>query len=456
MDVLYAELEVLYGALSQGETPELPALALQYADYAIWQRQWAESRALEKQLTWWKEQLAGVPPILELPTDRPRPPIQDFRGALVPFQIDRETTAALRTLAAQEHVTPTMVLLAGFQALLHRYTGQEEFLVGMPHANRERSELAGVVGFFVNTLAMRADLSGEPSFRALLARVRETSLGAHEHSRLPFERLVKALRPERDLSTLPLVQVMFAPQVSKLGRLKLPGLGVEPLAVDPGRATFDLTLCSWEETDTIGGQWEYSTALFERSTLERMAGHLIRLLREPSVSRTRGSRACRSWEMKSGSNCWSGGMTPPLPTPASPRFLRPSPSRSSGLRRPWPCGSARSSSPTGSWTCGPTRSPGDCAAWAWARTHAWRSPWGAPWSSSSPWWEFSRRAAPTCLSTPTILASGWPSCSRPRSPTPSSPPRPCCRRSPRAGCVTSSSWTTPGSRRNPPPPRTRE
>jgi amino acid adenylation domain-containing protein len=278
MGVLYSELEALYGALARGQPPALPALSLQYADYTVWQRQWAETPALEEQLTWWKEQLAGAPPVLELPTDWPRPPVQDFRGARVPFQIGRKTTRALRALAAQEHVTPTMVLLAAFQALLHRYTGQEDFLIGMPHASREREEMVGVVGFFVNTLPMRADLSGEPSFRTLLARVRETSLGAHEHAEVPFERLVKALRPERDLSTLPLVQVMFAPQVSKLGQLKLHGLGVEPLAVDLGRAQFDLTLISWEEPDTLAGQWEYSTALFEQSTLERMAGHLSMLL----------------------------------------------------------------------------------------------------------------------------------------------------------------------------------
>jgi amino acid adenylation domain-containing protein len=278
MDVLYTELEALYGALTRGQLPALPALALQHVDHAVWQREWARTPALEEQLTWWKQQLAGAPQVLELPMDRPRPPTQDFRGSLVPFRVSRQTTAALRALAAQEHVTPTMVLLTVFQALLHRYTGQEEFLVGMPHAGRERPEMAGVVGFFVNTLPMRAQLSGEPSFRTLLARVRETSLGAHEHAQLPFERLVAALRPERDLSTLPLVQVMFAPQVSKLGRLKLPGLGVAPLALDPGRAPFDLTLLSWEEPDTLAGQWEYSTALFERSTLERMAGHLCRLL----------------------------------------------------------------------------------------------------------------------------------------------------------------------------------
>jgi amino acid adenylation domain-containing protein len=280
MDVLYSELEALYGALARGQPPALPAPGLQYADYAIWQRQWAETPAMDEQLAWWKKQLAGVPPIIELPTDRPRPAVQDFRGALVPFRFSRETTLALRALATQERVTPTMVLLGAFQALLHRYTGQEDFLIGMAHSNREQPELAGVVGFFVNTLPMRADLSGELSFRTLLARVRETSLGAHEHAGVPFERLVKALRPERDLSTLPLVQVMFAPQVSKLGRLRLPGLGVEPLALDPGRATFDLTLLSWEEPDTLAGQWEYSTALFERSTLERMAGHLCRLLEE--------------------------------------------------------------------------------------------------------------------------------------------------------------------------------
>ncbi|KFE71961.1 hybrid non-ribosomal peptide synthetase/type I polyketide synthase [Hyalangium minutum] len=278
MDVLYSELEALYGAWARGQPPALPALALQYADHAVWQRQWAETPAMEEQLTWWKQQLAGAPPVLELPTDRPRPPVQDFRGALVPFRIGKETTAALRALATQERVTPTMVLLAAFQALLHRYTGQEEFLVGMPHASRERPETEGVVGFFVNTLPIRADLSGAPSFRTLLARVRETSLGALEHAEVPFEQLVKALRPERDLSTLPLVQVMFAPQVSQLGRLKLPGLDMEPLALDPGRATFDLTLLSWEDHDALAGQWEYSTALFDPSTLERMAGHLCRLL----------------------------------------------------------------------------------------------------------------------------------------------------------------------------------
>jgi amino acid adenylation domain-containing protein len=283
MGVLYSELEAIYGALARGQPPSLPALSLHYADYAAWQRQWAETPALEEQLSWWKKQLAGAPPILELPTDRPRPPVQNFRGARVPFRVGRETTRALRALAAEEHVTPTMVLLAAFQALLHRYTGQEDFIVGMPHASREREELVGVVGFFVNTLPMRANLSGELSFRALLAQVRETSLGAHEHAEVPFERLVKAVRPERDLSTLPLVQVMFAPQVSKLGQLKLPGLRVEPLAIDPGRAPFDLTLLSWEEPDMLAGQWEYSTALFERSTLERMAGHLCRLL-EGAVS----------------------------------------------------------------------------------------------------------------------------------------------------------------------------
>ncbi len=278
MDLFYAELESLYRSFSRGRPPALPEQELQYADYAVWQREWAETPALEEQLAWWKQQLTGVPPLLELPTDRPRPAVQDFRGALVPFRLGKETTKALRALATRERVTPTMVLLAAFQALLHRYTGQEQFLVGMPHANRDRPELEGVVGFFVNTLPIRADLSGEPSFRTLLARVREASLGAHEHAEAPFEHIVKALRPERDLSTLPLVQVVLAPQVSKLGRLKLSGLGVEPLDLDPGRAPFDITLVNWEEPDAIAGQWEYSTALFERSTIERMSGQLGRLL----------------------------------------------------------------------------------------------------------------------------------------------------------------------------------
>src|SRR5205085_3180491 len=185
----------------------LPDLPVQYADYAVWQRQLLMGEALDRQLSYWKERLTGAPPVLELPTDRPRPKVQNFRGATLAVELPPEITEELKALSRGEGVTLYMTLLAAFQTLLHRYTGQDDITVGSPIAGRNRSELEPLIGFFANTLVLRTDLSGDPSFRELLRRVRGMALGAYAHQDVPFERLVEELRPERSLSHTPLFQV---------------------------------------------------------------------------------------------------------------------------------------------------------------------------------------------------------------------------------------------------------
>ncbi|RMF36691.1 MAG: non-ribosomal peptide synthetase, partial [Chloroflexi bacterium] len=212
MRVLVQELAALYDAFSHGRPSPLPDLPIQYADFALWQREWLQGEVLEEQLAYWKQQLSGSPPVLELPTDRPRPPVQSFRGAHRPFMLPRPLSQAIKALCRREGVTPFMLLLAAFQTLLHRYTGQDDISVGTPIANRNRAEIEGLIGYFANTLVLRTDLSGDPPFRELLKRVREVALGAYAHQDLPFEMLVDALQPERDLSHTPLFQVMFVLQ----------------------------------------------------------------------------------------------------------------------------------------------------------------------------------------------------------------------------------------------------
>ncbi len=212
--MLERELSALYQAFATEAEPSLPALPVQYADYAKWQREWLKGEVLEEQLTWWKQQLAGAPPVLELPTDRPRPPVQSSRGAVRRAWLSRGALGPVRELSRQEGVTPFMTLLAAFHALLSRYSGQTDLVVGSPIAGRNRREVEGLIGFFANTLALRVDASGEVSFRELLGRVREVCLGAYAHQDLPFEQLVDALQPVRDLSRSPLFQVMFVLQDS--------------------------------------------------------------------------------------------------------------------------------------------------------------------------------------------------------------------------------------------------
>ena len=218
------ELAALYEAFSIGKPSPLPELSIQYADFAIWQREWLAGDRLQTQLNYWKKQLSGAPLLLELPADRPRPPAQTYRGAKESFLIPRTLRSALKKLSRQENVTLFMTLLAAFKTLLYRYTGQADIPVGSPIANRNRAEIQGLIGFFVNTLVWRTDLSGTPTFRQLLARIREVSLEAYAHQDLPFEKLVEELQPERKLSYHPLFQVAFVLRTEPVAAESIAGL----------------------------------------------------------------------------------------------------------------------------------------------------------------------------------------------------------------------------------------
>jgi len=282
MGVLWRELALLYEARCRGQEAALAPLPVQYADYALWQREWLQGAVLERQLGYWKRALADVP-ALELPTDRRRPLVSSYRGARVRFELAPALTQALKALSRAERATLFMTLLAAFQVLLYRYSGQEDLAVGVPVAGRSRPELEGLVGFFVNTLVLRGDLSGQPSFREYLARVRERALEAYAHQDLPFEKLVEELAPRRDASRNPLFQVMFVLQNTPQERWQLPGVQVEPLAIDTHSAKFDLTMELTEAEGRLLGVLEYATDLFDAATAERMLGH-FRVLLESIVA----------------------------------------------------------------------------------------------------------------------------------------------------------------------------
>jgi amino acid adenylation domain-containing protein len=273
---LVTELGALYPAFAAGAPSPLPALAVQYADFAAWQRRWLAGEVLDAELAYWRQRLAGAPPFLELPTDRPRPVAQRFRGDLVPlaFPAHRE----LRAFARREGATLFMLILAGFQTLLSRYTGQQDLCIGTPIAGRNRHETEDLIGFFINTLVLRADLSGSPAFRALLRQVRETALQAHAHQDLPFEKLLEHLAPPRNLSYTPLFQVMLDLHNLPRLRLELEGLVVDPLEVDTATAKFDLTLTLSDREDGLSGVLEYDSDLFDRPTIVRLGEHLKVLL----------------------------------------------------------------------------------------------------------------------------------------------------------------------------------
>ncbi len=279
MGVLTRELSALYGAFRRGEGSPLPPLPVQYADYATWQRGWLSGETLERQLAWWRERLAGAPPLLELPVDRPRAAAAgETRAGRIPFALPAATAGALRSLARREAATPSMALLAAWQALLGRYAGQEDVVVGSPIAGRNRVETEGLIGFFVNTLALRTDLGGGPSFRELLGRVGETALGAYARQDLPFDRLVEELAPERSLTHTPLFQVMFSPQAGGGGELRLEGVRAEELELEAETAKFDLTLVLAEAPEEIGGALLYRASLWDAATARRMLGHFRVLL----------------------------------------------------------------------------------------------------------------------------------------------------------------------------------
>ena len=277
-DVFFRELTALYTAFSTGKPSPLPALPLQYSDFALWQRMWLQGAILEAQLTYWKQQLGGNLPLLELPTDRPRPPLQSFRGACQSLVLPQHLTEALKALSRQEGVTLFMTLLAAFKTLLYRYTGQEDLLIGTPIAGRTRVETEALIGFFVNTLVLRTNMGGNPRFRELLGKVREVALDAYDHQDLPFEKLVDELLLERSPSHAPLVQVMFALQNAPRPALKLPGLTLDQMDVESGTAKFDLTLSMRDTEQGLKGTVEYATDLFDHATISRMLGHFQTLL----------------------------------------------------------------------------------------------------------------------------------------------------------------------------------
>ena len=275
--ILARELSSLYEAYCKGHPSPLPELPIQYADFAQWQRQWLQKDVLEEHLTYWKKQLENVP-TLQVPTDRPRPRVQTVRSARHYFVLSKPLSAELRSLSNRHGVTLFMTLFAAYQTLLHRYSGQNDIVIGSPVAGRNRSELEGLIGFFLNMLVLRADLSGNPTFRELLVRVREICLEAYAHQDLPFERLVEELRPKRDLSYTPFFQVTFAIQHGPSFQLDLPGLTAMDVDVDPGTARFDLNLVMTEEESGLQGYIDYNTHLFDASTIERMTEHFQELL----------------------------------------------------------------------------------------------------------------------------------------------------------------------------------
>ncbi|HKV08246.1 MAG TPA: non-ribosomal peptide synthase/polyketide synthase, partial [Thermoanaerobaculia bacterium] len=279
LGILLRELAALYGAALEGRPSPLPELPLQYADFALWQRRWLEGGVLEAQLAFWREALAGCPLVLELPADRPRPAVQSHRGAAVETALSADLSSRLEALSRERGATLFMTLLAAAGALLHRYTGEPDLLVGTPVANRNRAETEPLIGFFVNSLALRASFGGDPSFVALLDRTRETALAAYDHQDLPFERLVEELAPQRDLTRAPIFQVSFTlgrPLADGSGLA--PGLSLESEAVDLGVAKLDLTLGFEESARGLAAGAEYATDLFDETTVRRLLGHLENLL----------------------------------------------------------------------------------------------------------------------------------------------------------------------------------
>ena len=301
------ELSALYKSFVAGKPSTLPELPIQYADFAQWQHEWLQGEVLHKQLSYWKTQLEGAPEVLSLPVDHTRSSMQTFQGAREALTLSEELTDSLRSLSRQNGVTLFMTLLAAFQLLLSRYSGQAQVVVGSPVAGRNKPETEGLIGLFVNTLAFRTDLSGDPTFVDLLKRVRETTLNAYAHQDLPFEKLVEELHPARDLSRPPLFQVMFVLQNVDAKSLELPGLRIRPIESDTDTAKFDLSLYMWDAPARLEGQFEYNTDLFELSTIKGLIGHYLTLLQNiaadsarplsqiPMISESEREQALNGW-----------------------------------------------------------------------------------------------------------------------------------------------------------------
>ncbi len=277
--VLIRELTALYEAYCAGEPSPLPELGLQYADYAMWQREYLQGSVLEQELGYWRKQLEGAPSVLELPTDRPRPPVQTFRGSVQSIVLSEELTRGLREMSQREGMTLFMGLMGGFQALMMRYSGQEEIVVGTPIAGRSRVETEELIGFFVNTLVMRTEVRGRESVGELMRRVKEVAIGGYAHQEVPFERLVEEMKPERSLSYSPIFQVMFGLQNTPKETVELPGLKLSALGTGEDKTEpFDLELFMVEGANGLAGTLHYNTDLFDATTMERMLGHYEKLL----------------------------------------------------------------------------------------------------------------------------------------------------------------------------------
>jgi amino acid adenylation domain-containing protein len=307
MEILFHELAALYEAFTAAWPSPLPDPSVQYADFAAWQRERLQGGALAEQLAWWCERLAGLPPVLELPTDRPRPPCQSFHGGRESIVLDGETADAVRALSRRHGGTLFLTLLAAFQALLSRYTSSFDIAVGTPIAHRDRSEVQGLIGLFVNTLVHRLDLGGDPDFAELLGRVRRTVLEAFARQDLPFEKLIEELRPQRDLAHAPLFQIMFLLQQPISTRLRLPGIDAAPLEMETGVSKFDLTLAAEETAAGLTVTASYRRDLFDGVTIARLLGHFqilltgavtdpsLRLSELPLLTRDERCRLQREW-----------------------------------------------------------------------------------------------------------------------------------------------------------------
>ncbi len=275
---LFRELGELYRAELEGREPRLPQLPIQYADFAVWQREQMQGHVLAGHLDYWRSQLGDAPPYLRLPGDHPRPAVQSFDGAHHHFDLDSELMPAARALAAAEGATPFMVLFAAFAALLSRWSGERDILAGSPIANRERPEIEHLIGFFSNTIVLRVRLEDDPSFRELVRRARAGAVGAYEHQDLPFEKLVEELRPARDPSRNPIFQVNFRVQSAPVDLLSLPGVQITPFELDVGFSRFDLAMDLQMRAERFSGYLEYNRALFDARTVERLADRFRALL----------------------------------------------------------------------------------------------------------------------------------------------------------------------------------
>ena len=284
MGIFFQELSVLYQAWNTGNALPLPELPIQYADYAVWQQKWLQElkahshSPLQNQINYWQQQLANAPPLLELPTDKPRKAMQTFRGSYVEFKLDADLSRQMKILSQQSGTTLFMTLLAGFASLLFRYTAQDDILIGSPVANRNRQEIESLIGFFVNTLVLRTKIKRHCQFKELLAQVRQVALGAYAHQDIPFEKIVEILQPDRNLSHNPLFQVMFDLEIVASEQLELLGLQLKPFSISNNTSKFDLSLVMRETQAGLEGYWEYNSDLFEHQTIARMASNFSTLL----------------------------------------------------------------------------------------------------------------------------------------------------------------------------------